>query len=283
MNKLYFFMSFKFIISFILILLLSIIFLFYSYFNHCIIDKNELSKIVDSSEFFLDLSPTDLYARDSRSKEEYKKKYVKSYKNFTYHQRYVLNNLLKDINIILKKYPLLNAIPYKFVKVTKIIENGYPHTLHDVIILTDNFFTLPYYKKISILIHEKIHVYQRLYTYKCIELICDLWNYMPVNFSKNYTLSRSNPDLNGIIYKRNNMITLQIYNSIEPQSLTDSKLINLDTNNNILDKKIHPYYIDQPEHPYEIHADLSTKIILDLLDIDDDFIKTTKNWMINNF
>lgn len=270
----------------LLIFILLGILLFCFYFNHSVIDKNLFSKIVDQSQFFIDLSSADLYARGFNCPKQYKSEYVSQHKDFTYYQRYVLNKLLKDIDIILLKYPILHAIPYKFVKVAQNIENGYPHTIKDVIVLTDNFFQLPYYKKISILIHEKIHVYQRLYTHKCQELICNLWNYIPVNFSKNYKLSRSNPDLNGILYKKNNIISLQIYNSMKPLSLADSKLINLDMNNNNITnerKNIHPPYIDQPEHPYEIQADISTKIILDLVDIDDDFLNTTKNWMINNF
>lgn len=273
-------MMYKFILLLCTILLLWIVYFYYE--NH-IINKKNFSNIVRESYFFNNLTPIDLYARKCTYIKDYRTRYIESYRSFTLYQKYQLRHLISHVNAIIKKYTILSSISWKFVKVTNDIENGYPHTLGKIIILTDIFFTLPYNKKISVLIHEKIHLYQRLYTHKCQDLICNMWNYIPINFSKNYKLFRSNPDLNGIVYKKDNIITIQVYKSNRPKSIADSKLVNIDVNNNIINKNIHPSYINQPEHPYEIQACLITSIILDSLQVNDYFIEKTKTWINDNF
>lgn len=65
------------------------------------------------------------------------------------------------------------STPWKFVKVSSRVENGFPHTHNDIIFLPENYLTTLvnnnktqttskiYYDLGNIIIHEKVHVWQR--------------------------------------------------------------------------------------------------------------------------
>lgn len=243
------------------------------------INKKDLFDIVNDSRFFLSLTAIDLYARKSINQNDYKNIYISSYLSFTKSEKNQLSNITRKIDDISDKYNTLKNIPFKFVKLSPDIENGYPHTLNSVIVLNENFFNNSFDKQIETLIHEKIHVYQRLYSLKCQDLICNIWNYIPANLIKNYSLARSNPDLNNVVYMKNDIITIQLYNGNKPLSIADSKCAHIDKNNNISYTNIYPSYISQNEHPYEIMGCLIPKIILGKIDINDDFLENTRKWM----
>lgn len=238
-------------------------------------------KLILNNEWFTTLSDIDLKARLSVSQEDYRRKYINNLMRFSRNEIKHINNLIFDIDALLRIYKELNKIPWKLAKVSKDIENGYPHTINDTIFINQLFFSYPINKQIYILIHEKIHVYQRMFPIQTHDLILNYWGFEVEGLRAKYKLARANPDINSLVYSKNEIITLQIYNSTEPRSLSDSQLICFNRSNLSQSQcPIYPDYINQLEHPFEIMGCLIPKIILKWYDIAHDqiLLETTK-WM----
>lgn len=230
--------------------------------------------VIDKSQFFNDMSPVDLVARDSESAADYKSMYKNHVIEFTTTEK-------KRLTEITKGFPHLQNIPWKFAKVSDRIENAYPHTLQDVIILPVSFFQKNNDTIKPTLVHEKIHVYQRLYPKETLDLLTRLGfsktdpRKLPEQIS---SMKRNNPDIQGVFHF-NNTIPVQVYNSVRPTSLADSKTILYDFKKGfVVDEDGHfiPYYINQKEHPYEIMAVLIPKILLGEQHKDDMFATALK-------
>ena len=77
-------------------------------------------------------------------------------------------NLLKiHIQIINKEFPFLSVVPWKFIKLSNDLEKGMPFTLGQFIFLPERMLEdlseNPKTNHVDTLIHEKLHVYQRIY------------------------------------------------------------------------------------------------------------------------
>jgi hypothetical protein len=133
-----------------------------------LIDKHfascgEFHRAVENSrDYFTSMTPMDLSFRSSSSADEYIAKYKAAYVPFSATEEAYLRNIAAVLRDILPKK--LACIRYKFAKIkyNHTIENGYPHTIDNLIVLNDNF-----YKKYDergrycTIAHEIIHVYQR--------------------------------------------------------------------------------------------------------------------------
>lgn len=87
--------------------------------------------------------------------------------NISPKQKSHLLNLLKYTAKIIEKYPVLSHDSWKllFFHEKYKIENNYPHTIGDVILLPYPAFFVSYNlsKQFNVLLHERIHVVQRKY------------------------------------------------------------------------------------------------------------------------
>ena len=91
---------------------------------------------------------------------------------------------------------LLRKYPWKFIIVKDNIENGFPHTIYDTIILPEHCFLSP---NVETIIHERIHVIQKLHPTMFNNLYVKHWNFRKLNkthlISKSLLLrERINPD-----------------------------------------------------------------------------------------
>lgn len=119
-------------------------------------------------------------------------------------------------------------------------EEGLPHTRRDVIFISDDVLSLPLKDLTRTLIHEKVHVYERLNPQ-------DIYNWMAsVGFKRHkrqsdYKNARSNPDVDGWVYlDPDGRETVVLYRSENPAHLDDVQ---------------YPYKHDSSsEHPYETLA-----------------------------
>jgi hypothetical protein len=223
----------------IVLFILGILFLFYfSYNNYYFMNKDETINFIlnDNDNYIKNMSIYDLYARKVKSSDEYKNK-IKNYCiNFTNNQKNKLIKFIKIANNFLnKKLFLINKIKWKFALIENFYEEGFPHTREDIIFLSPNIFYLNSNEIVKILIHERIHIFQR-------NIIDFNYNYLIKN---NYKISRirntellirANPDLDKYIYTKNNKELLYIYKSYKPNSINDIY-------------KIHE------EHPFETMAE----------------------------
>jgi hypothetical protein len=199
--------------------------------NLIILSNDEIKDFIlkDEDNFIKNLSQADLKARKSISNDDYLKKV---YDSIHYSPSNDDINLLKkatnEADTLLKKdYKKISELDWKIALIGDIqYENGFPHTRKDIIFLFTYLLDLPYKKLVNILIHEKIHVFQRYYPNDSI-----MKNYMKQfqkiklrdDLYKENSLLRSNPDLDEWIYKdkKSNVIYYANYSSDRPTKIND--------------------------------------------------------------
>lgn len=222
------------------------------------ITKKEGYFIIDKSNYFKTFNENDFKVRNCNSEKHCKTIYKKNLTEFTDAEKKHLRKLINKTNNFLKPYPSLFNIPWKFCKIKPDLENGFPHTHDSVIFLSKYFFKQEYIKKIDTLIHEKIHIFQRLYPQKTQQL------YKNMGFNKNNTDTkkrRANPDLDEFNYDyKGNEFYYEYTNN--PKNIND---VNTFYSKN-KDEIIETFGLNN-EHPNEIFAYLiSKKIISNELD-----------------
>lgn len=286
-------------ISIILILLVLLLYLFYTFCTisfrnsrdnlnaNCTNIKyltfDEFKNATIKTDYFNNMNNYDLQVRKSYNKNEYLKKYQLGYEPFTIKQKKKLLNVVNIINNNIKKYNNFKNIKWIFVKINTNLENSFPHTIENVIILSNNFFNYSIKDQINTIIHEKVHIYQRMYP-EYIDILYTNWGFKKTDFIINN--NRNNPDLK-YYYSYNNNLLIQLYNN-NPYELYDSNtyLINLENNNKILiDNNIIKQYdlpnifISRLEHPNEIMAEIVSLYLTNSYYNNDKWIQILKKWM----
>jgi hypothetical protein len=216
--------------------------------------------------YFENMSLLDLIARDFGNADDYKEYYKSNIKEFTDTEKSKIRNSIEKINSICKKFKNFNSIKWKFAKLCCNTENGFPHTLVDIIFLPSNYWEYPNNHQTETIAHEKIHIYQRKFPLFTSILIHKYWNYEVYDLKRKYNKIRNNPDLNSLIYIRRNSVCYQEYKSDNPTGLTDSKLVKTCSKN------------EKYEHPYEKMAYTIADIINNNNMKNQDYIETLK-WM----
>jgi hypothetical protein len=126
-------------------------------------------------------------------------------------------------------------------------EGGFPHTVDDTIILSKNIVkTYDISSLACLLIHEKIHIYQRTYP-KDVKMYLKLNNFKIYRKKRKTDRFRANPDADSYIYERKGEIYSLEYNYNKIRDINDVK--------NRYGKKI-----TRKEHPYEEMAYFVEKI-----------------------
>jgi len=232
---------------------------FYLYINYFInssinyISKKEGYFIIDKSNYFKTFTENDFKVRNCNSEKHCKTIYKNNLTEFTIPEKKHLAKLVEKSNKLLKPYTSLYNIPWKFCKINPDIENGFPHTHDSVVFLSKYFFKRPFTSKIETLIHEKIHLFQRLYVDKTDEL------YKKLGFNKNNTNTqkrRANPDLDEYNYDYKGNEFYYEYNE-NPDNIND--VSNFYSKNK--EELVNKFGVEH-EHPHEIFAYLISRKII---------------------
>ena len=235
-----------------LILLIIIICIFH-YNIYILSDEYIITFILkDNDEYFKNMSKYDLKARNVSSIQEYKniivndQKYSKQSLSLKDYIVLLLASIRADYYFYNLKHKMLpddhniNKILWKFgiIKSSK-YENKYPHTREDIIfihisLVKDVNSLKDYYNFVALLIHEKLHIYQR-YNGVAVDNCLEKLNIRSKYNRKDFKLIRANPDLNNWVYTHNDKLMLYEYVNEFPKGINDLK------------KKPSRY-----EHPYEM-------------------------------
>ena len=231
----------------------------------------------DEDRYVANLSALDLYARKVSSKEEYINIIKGEATHFNKGDKLILDKctkkadeLLRNININTisseSNLDYSKYLNYKDIANIKWIlaitrndnggkyEDGLSHTRKNTIFLSQDVLNYSEDEIIKLLIHEKIHIYQRQNEalFKTI-----IYNMGYVEISPNNEISsdklkyvRSNPDVNNKIYKNVHTGELMIclYSSDKPKNINDIIIQNFSME--------HPYEkiaYEISEHIYNIH------------------------------
>jgi predicted metal-dependent hydrolase len=235
-------------IFFILFITIIIIIVFYKLYNVKYLSKDETKKYLehDSDSYFHNFSECDKKARSINNINEYLNK-IEPYE-FTLKQKIKIYICILKANSFFKSSFTLNNynLDYKTLidekwnialTKSKSYENGYPHTRNDVIFLSTDTINRSYDELTSILIHEKIHIDQKLHKSKYDDIIHNVMKLKKINESRLKLNGRANPDIDDNIYvdESNSITYIATYNN---------------TCNNINDINVYNNNVKY-EHPYE--------------------------------
>lgn len=163
-----------------------------------------------------------------------------------------------------KMYPYKNiySLPWniKFFKTKFNIENNYPHTHHNIIFFPQTFFKLNKSERLNLLVHEKLHIYQRYFPIQYHMILFNKFGLQVKQLLKtheDYQMVRQNPDNNLLIYTDNGQYTLPIFKD-NPYTIRDVKFIDYDTHDTITEYS----KLNKNEHPNETFAYFITNAII---------------------
>lgn len=247
------------------------------------VDPDYMKNIIDESPYFQTMTPIDLQARHSST--DYKEYYMSRIIPFTEYQKATLRQHVQILCQMLSTTKRLKTLSWKFAKLESYVENGYPHTLGDVIILSDKFFESPSSVALTTLLHEQMHVYQRMYK-ESTEIFANMIGFQKItedDASAYASLVRSNPDLYNTYIFKGRYIPMQLYTSTTPSSISQSalRLYDIQTQKiqdpNEVEAYDIPTYIGQREHPNEIMAILIPLVLLNTQK-QDAYYQKAKEW-----
>jgi hypothetical protein len=190
---------------------------------------------------------------------------------FTLYEKWYLKILVIYMNSILYPFKFLYDIPWVFAKSIRGIENDYPHTHKDMIILPYDFLKRSRFSLVNTIIHEKVHIFQRYNMISTITLYLDYWGLALESYEKMKD-QRANPDINNINFSyfdpmiNDRVITYNRYTN-NAVSLKDSVVIQNKMEASSEKKSLiyfgliqNDYY--QTEHPNEVMACLIADMIM---------------------
>jgi len=185
--------------------------------------------IDDRDNYVGDLSDLDIIALKSSSKQDYINKIVSDARDFTNEEKKRLIKACAKADKFLYNYTNIPQINSKKIANMdwvlskthgKWYEAGYPHTRENIIFITDEVISHP--ELTRIMIHEKIHVFERLYPEE-IEEWMKVNGFQKHSHLKDYPLARSNPDVNGVVYKsKEGCLTLAQFKNKNPSGIDDA-------------------------------------------------------------
>jgi hypothetical protein len=187
--------------------------------------------IKDSDKYIEKLTNYDLMSLNATSKDNYLQKSINVASNFTDTEKNKLSEAtqkadeyflsMNDIPYI-DKYKLAN-MKWNFSKtLRRDYEAGYPHTREDTIFLPEEILNIPMKDLTRTLIHEKVHVYQRLHHDDFLKWT-EYNDYKRFKRFEDYPMRRSNPDLDGIVYlDKTGKETLAMFNTLTPKSIDEA-------------------------------------------------------------
>lgn len=219
-------------IVFFCIAIISISLLIGSYRHNIVfLDKNTLYRylIQDNDNYYKTFTQKDMNVRKVQSVEEYYDYIQESVGDFTNLQKRNITECIYKADLFFSqlKFPYFDNQKLKQICWTfgcihgNLYEDGLPHTRIDVIVLPAGVTNQATTDLTSLLIHEKVHVYQKLfpedvqkyYTSKGLQIVGKR------NTKDNI---RANPDADENIYKNEQGKIMALKYQANPKSITDT-------------------------------------------------------------
>lgn len=155
--------------------------------------------LVNDIGYFERFNSIDLAVRKCYSIHECKNKYFKGLRLMSICEKLLLSKYIKTIQRHINSKSMFYQIPFRVVMFNPSSENGYPHTHGNIIMLPDGFLNSFDENKIDTLLHEQIHVYQKLYPLDFLDLYINFWGFDLLGITTD-DKSRSNPDTNLLVF-----------------------------------------------------------------------------------
>ena len=237
---------------FYLIFILLVLIYYYYFYNPKIkfLSKSEGCRVLKYQPYFDTFNQYDLKVRNCKNINQCMNHYCRNVKSFSSKEKKIITKYINKI----KNHPILKPYKWKFIRVND-IENGYPHTQKDCIIISDSFMEEIKENNGSVtLIHEQIHVIQRTATKKMNQHLKQVLHFEPIKkldgIEEYKSKMRSNPDedVKQLWIYNDSILPLCLYNN-EPNKLSDAGYYGLKIKNNeIISDLIPLHHFKDYEH-----------------------------------
>ena len=231
------------------------------------LSPSEAAARIGQDHFFSPLRMNDinLRARSAETADRYLSEYLGCLSTFTPAERDTIIQsviLANKLSGYMPKQTLRVNVPWNFAKLTGSceLEKNFPHTLGDVIVLSENVINRSQDARVlaETLLHEKVHVYQRMFPERTKYLLESVWNYEKITgpiLSEFDFAARNNPDTDGFAYKLigeddgSSCISYMRFHSGNPNSIDDCGI--KEEGGGCSDDTFRSLTASQKDHPYE--------------------------------
>lgn len=198
------------------------------------LSKQKTAQLISqNNDYYHTFSKKDWILRNVKNKKEYLEQIPYSCEDFTTEQKNTLQSLCKKANDFFKDIDtidwlngkILCTIKWKFGCINDLYENGNPHTIANSILLSKDDFDRDQDEFISLLVHEKIHIFQRYYPVYVKKYMCQ-YQFKPYRKRTKHDNIRANPDTNRYVYERLGRVYRAVYKK-SAYSINDIRLTNL--------------------------------------------------------
>lgn len=198
------------------------------------LSKHKTTQLISQNhEYYNRFSKKDWTLRKIKNKKEYLQQIPNCCEEFTEDEKNRLRSLCKKADGFFKQIDgiewlngkILCTIKWKFGCITDLYENGNPHTISNVILLSKEDFDRDQDDFISLLAHEKIHIFQRYYPLY-VKKYMHQYQFKPYRKRTKYDNIRANPDTDSYVYERLGKVYRAVYKK-SAETINDIRLTNL--------------------------------------------------------
>jgi len=190
--------------------------------------KDNLYSLISDTPYYRSLSLEDMSVRYVKTAEEYIENISQAVCEFEEEDKQRLRKLAKKADEKMREISISGFEGEKASEMKwtfgcmkgKLFENGLPHTLDHVIILPQDIIILSDERLIRLLIHEKVHTYQKRYP-EDVDVYLNDNNYQRVKKREDTDRIRANPDIDDWVYEREGRLYAMTYNQ-NPEKITDT-------------------------------------------------------------
>lgn len=224
------------------------LFIYEEFSDNVYLSKSELEKtlINNKDKYYDNFNDNDLRVRNINNINEYNDIIKKSCINISSKYSKILNDAINIANTKIKKVKIIGFDGKKAVKIQwsigifkgKEYEYGLPHTRNFIIVIPEHILG-NINSLVRILIHEKIHIYQKMYPDNIKSWLKNN-GFVKFRVKSKEDDVRANPDVDNYLYKNSkDEVMISKYNEL-PFTINDVKY--------------HPINDYKYEHPFEYMA-----------------------------
>ncbi len=220
-------------ISVLVCIVITLLVFIHSYYSVTFLSSKQTSEFfrLDPDGYLKQMSEYDIKARGANTKTQMMNRIINATENFSLYEKFNLILCTRLADIFFKRLdtliPYVNCrqianIPWILAKTKdNMYEGGYPHTRENIIFITNK--TIYSGHLVKTLIHEKVHLWQRMYPEEMQKWIRNN-NWQPHSSRYQYPMIRSNPDTDSIVYTDpNGKLGIVEYLTKNPKSIRDTK------------------------------------------------------------
>jgi hypothetical protein len=208
------------------------------------------------------MTPTDrriLTGQPQASTSACVRAYVSAIRPMSQEEDAIVQSCIAEADLAIQRSPFIqfSQAPWNVKK----ISYEFPHTMHDCIMLTPGFFSSKQnaYSRVTTMVHEKIHVWQKMFPERATSFVEDVMGYRKVGQltqqMRDSYIVRANPDVDDTLYSNlpDGAFALEVFDSPMATSIGDSHVFMVGGDGSVQ---------QEYEHPFEEMAYVLSRLII---------------------